>query len=248
VLTRVETELAFERGRLRNSQAGLAQALALSLDTVEKINITQEPVSRSSQSEEPAVIRASALRNRLDVHESLYAFGAADAEVKLAVAAQYPELSLSPSYFWDQGDSVWSLAAGLIFPPGLRGTAAIKEAEARRELAAQRFIALQLRVIGEAERAGHRLAVARSLTESATRQGVSAREQVARMERRFERGNADRLELTAARIAAAYSADVQRDAAGALLRALAALEDAIQEPVLNRRARIGAAPPAGAVR
>src|SRR5258706_13674770 len=81
-------------------------------------------------------LRRMALRNRLDVHRKLLEFGAADAEVKGAVAAQNPDFTLGPGYTWDQGDNIWSLAVGMTLPPAAQTRAAIREAQARRALAA----------------------------------------------------------------------------------------------------------------
>jgi len=206
-LAEIESTLAAERGRMREARTALALSLGLSLETFESMTIATDPLRDLIEAPTADRLRESALRNRLDIHQRLLAFGAADAEVKLAVASQYPELTFSPGYFWDQGDSVWSLAASIAYPSRLRAKTAVREAEARRELAALRLIELQSQVIGEAR--------------------------LARVENLFDRGAADRLELTAARLAAASSAQIEREGAIAKLRALAGLEDATQQPWLD---------------
>jgi outer membrane protein TolC len=233
LVAELQSALAAERGRLREAQVALARAVGLPLETFDALAIAShasfvpvEPMARDA-------LRESALRNRLDVYQGLLAFAAADAEVKLAVASQYPELALSPGFLWDQGDAVWSLAGSIAFSPELRAKAAIRQAEAKRELAAQRFLELQTQVIGEAERAAERLLSARSLSEAAARQSEAARAQLLRVERLFEGGGADRLQLTAARLAASSAADGERLARTSTLRALAGLEDVLQEPVLD---------------
>ncbi|MGH8630259.1 MAG: TolC family protein, partial [Burkholderiales bacterium] len=174
-LAEIESAFAAEGARLREVQVAAARAIGIPPGMFEQMTIARDALPvRVDEIRGAAALRQVALRNRLDVYQRLHVFAAADAEVKLAVASQYPELTLSPGYFWDQGDSVWSLAAAIAFPPGVRAKAAIRRAEARRELAAQRFIELQTQVIGETEEAAARLASARSLSQTAATQSVTA--------------------------------------------------------------------------
>jgi outer membrane protein TolC len=233
-LAEVESASVTERARLREMQVAAARAIGIPPETFERMTIAADALSgRVEETRSAAALREAALRNRLDVYQRLRLFAAADAEVKIAVASQYPELTVSPGYFWDQGDSVWSLAAAIAVPPATRARAAIRQAEARRELAAQRFLEVQLQVIGETQQAAARVASAQSLSQTAARQSEAARAQLARMQSLFDRGGADRLQLTAARVAAATAADGERQARFATLRALAELEDALEEPILD---------------
>jgi outer membrane protein TolC len=232
-LTEVETALAAQRGQMREARAAMAHSLGLAPQTFDRMTLAPDAVPRSIDAPGPDELREAALRNRLDIHQHLLAFEAADAQVKLAVASQYPELTFSPGYLWDQGDSVWSLAASIAYPPGMRSRAALREAQARRELEARRVIELQSRIIGEAQQASERLASARNLSATASAQADAGRARLARVENLFARGTADRLELTAARLAATASAEIERQAATATLRALAGLEDVMQKPLLD---------------
>jgi outer membrane protein TolC len=229
----LETALVVEQGRVRENEAAAARALQLPLEVLQRMPIARDALAASPASADAIALRARALRNRLDVREQLLAYAAADAEVKLAVAAQFPEIRLSPGYLWDQGDNVWSLAAGLVLPSTARNKAAIGEAQARRELAAQRFLALQAQVIGATGEAHERVAGARAGRDAAQRQAQAAREQLSRVERMFERGSSDRLQLTAARLAAAALSESEQQAATTLLRTLARLEETTQSPLLD---------------
>ncbi len=175
-------------------------------------------------------LRGLALRNRLDVHRKLLEFGAADSEVKLAVAAQNPDIVLGPGYTWDQGDNVWSLAVALSVPSAARATAAIREAQARRELAAQLFIAVQAGAIADTERASVQYRLARERVAAARRQTGLQQEQEARVTRQFEAGAADRLQRVAAKLEALATRAVLDAAQTELRQSLARLEDAVQRP------------------
>ncbi len=211
----------------------LASALGLPLDVVRAMRlgfpVAETAVFASSDSE----LRGLALRNRLDVHRKLLEFGAADAGVKLAVAAQNPDIVLGPGYAWNQGDNVWSLAVGLSVPSAARATAAVRETEARRELASQVFLAVMTRAIPETERAAVSYRLARNRIAASLQQARIQQEQEARVARQFDAGAADRLQRVAAQLetlaarAALYAAQAE------VLQSLARLEDAVQRPLFG---------------
>jgi outer membrane protein TolC len=173
------------------------------------------------------------LRNRLDVHRKLLEFGAADADVKAAVAAQNPDVTLGPGYTWDQGDNIWSLAVGMSLPPAAQTRAAIREAQARRELAAEQFSAIQADAISLVERAGAQYRLARDRLAGADQQLQMQREQESRVSRQFESGAADRMQRVAARIDTLAAETIQQAAVVELRQTIARLEDAVQRPLLG---------------
>jgi outer membrane protein TolC len=178
-------------------------------------------------------LRRLALRNRLDVHRRLLEFGAADADVKLAVAAQNPDITLGPGYTWDQGDNIWSLAVGMTLPPAAQTRAAIREAQARRELAAEQFAATQADAISLAERAGAQYRLARDRMAGAEQQLQARRQLEARIERQFGTGSADRMQRVAARIDTLASETIFQASRVELRQAVAHLEDAVQRPLMG---------------
>jgi outer membrane protein TolC len=230
-----QLELARDREAARAQRAlgELAQALGLPLDVVGAMDLRFEPEPPEAVEMGAAELRRLALRNRLDVHRKLLEFGAADAEVKLAVAGQNPDITLGPGYTWDQGDNVWSLAVGFSIPSGARTQAAIREAEAQRELAAQQFQATQIAALAAAEGAAAQYRSARGRVAAAQRQAQLQREQEARIVRQFDAGAADRLQRVTARIDLLTAQDMLREARTESTRALAQLEDAVQRPLFG---------------
>jgi len=178
-------------------------------------------------------LRGLALRNRLDVHRKLLEFGAADADVKLAVAAQNPDIVLGPGYAWNQGDNTWSLAVGLSVPSAARATAAIREAEARRELAAQLFMAVQTGAIADTERAAVQYHLAHDRVAAALQQARIQEEQQARVGRQFDAGAADRLQRVTAQLEALATRAALHAAQAEIRQSLAQLEDAVQRPLFG---------------
>lgn len=227
-----QLEVARDEGASRHQRAlgELASALGLPLDVVREMRLSFPVVETVVFASSDSELRGLALRNRLDVHRKLLEFGAADAGVKLAVAAQNPDIVLGPGYTWEQGDNVWSLAVGLSVPSAARSTAAIREAEARRELAAQLFIAVQTGAIADTERAAVQYRLARERVAAALRQARIQQEQETRVARQFDAGAADRLQRVAAQLetlaarAALYAAQAE------IRQSLAQLENAVQRP------------------
>jgi cobalt-zinc-cadmium efflux system outer membrane protein len=231
-LSQLEQARDQQAARAQGGLADLALAVGVPLEMVAAMDLrfdADPPVTLTDAAE----LRRLALGNRLDVHRKLLEFGAADAEVKLAVALQNPDITLGPGYTWDQGDSVWSLAVGFSLPSGARARAQIRESEAQREVAAQQFLATQMAAIASAETAaaGYRSALDRLA--GARRQLALQQEQEARVVRQFDAGSADRLQRAMARVGSLTAGGAVQLAQTGSRQALARLEDAVQRPLFG---------------
>ena len=226
-----EAELAVEKSRWADAQGALASALGLPLETVRSLNIADDPLDDPGAVPDAMNARGEALRNRLDVHAGLLEYGAADAELRLAVAKQYPVVVLSPGFLWDQGDNIWSLASAFIVP---RSTVArVREAEARRDVAGEQFTALQIRVINEVELARETMQVTKENVNAGADVVKRAQVQLDRASRYFEAGGGDRVELVTARLVAVQAQQHLLDARVVWRKSIARFEDAMQRPVLG---------------
>lgn len=233
LLAQLEFARDQELSRRQQALGRLSAAIGLPADIVQQMVLA--PTSTAANGFDPVAVelRRLALRNRLDVHRRLLEFGAADADLKLSVAAQNPDILLGPGYSWDQGDNIWSLAVGLSMVPATRARAAIRQAEARRELAAQVFFATQARAIAEAEQAGTRYHGARDRIAGAERQARVQQELESRVSRQFDAGSADRMQRVGARLEALDARARLLAARADLNQALAQVEDAVQRPLLD---------------
>jgi len=209
----------------------LAQAVGLPTQALRSVQLSFAAFEEIPPSPGVEAARREALLNRVDMRRSLLEFNAADAQVKLEIARQYPTFSITPGYLWDQGDNVWSLAVDLLLPAALTHGPAIQAAQAQRDAAAHQALALQSAVLGEADARNAVFAQARQAAEASQ---TAMRTQLARsaqIQRQFDLGQADRLEMTLARIEAMQ---VERRAIAAHIdahQALGQLEDAMQIPL-----------------
>jgi cobalt-zinc-cadmium efflux system outer membrane protein len=172
-----------------------------------------------------------ALLNRLDMRRKLLDYAASDALVKLEVARQYPGVTLRPGYLWDQGDHVWSLATDLLLPTLLGNTPGVQVAQARREVAAQQATGYQMSIINEVHTALAGYAQVAAGAKAAAQANQLLRFRNTQLQKQFDAGYIDRLELAQARL---ETLSVERNAQAAHLetqRVLGQLEDALQRPL-----------------
>lgn len=220
------------------AMAQLAQALALPASGVETLRVARWPVlppagGAGSEGAGPdaATARALALRNRLDLAREIASYAVAEANVRLEVARQYPQVRLGPGLVWDQGDRIWQI--GLALPLALlhRNQAGIAAAEARRSAQAAQVLARQTAVAGEVEAARQRLVALAAPLLAARREVESAERHVALVRQSFDAGAADAGTLIAARTLALQARRQVNDSTAAWRQAQWALEASLQAPL-----------------
>jgi cobalt-zinc-cadmium efflux system outer membrane protein len=177
------------------ASADLAAALAVPLAALEALHL--EPTV-STEPPPYTELQQEVLRTHPRVLRALAEYERAERDLALAVAAQYPAIELSPGYFLDQGDSVWSLFGGVVVPLFASHDAAIASAAAARDMAREHFHAEQAAMIAELQRAHANWRAAVQVHDAA--RGV-AREVVhthAELEAAAAEGIVDRLSVTRA--------------------------------------------------
>jgi outer membrane protein TolC len=220
------TEAAAE-ARLATSVGLPVRALAgaaLSFDAFEHVT----PLSDGIAGGEP---RRRALTGRTEIAAALAEYEAAQSGLQLAVAGQYPNVTLGPGYNYDIGVNKFSLSPALDLPVFNQNQGQIAEALASRQQAAAKFTALQAGVIGAID-------AALAAYGSATRGLATADALLAGAQRRagqvaasFRAGQVDRPTLVSAELETAVIRLARFDAVVARLQAIGALEDALQSPL-----------------
>jgi outer membrane protein, heavy metal efflux system len=85
------------------------------------------------------VIQRDAVLNRLDVRRALAQYAAAEADLQLEIAKQYPDIQIGPGYTYEEGHSYFTLGLSATLPVFNRNQGPIAEAEARRREAGRRL-------------------------------------------------------------------------------------------------------------
>lgn len=210
----------------------LAEAVGLPGTVLDTLALRFDGLADAEAPLPPALaLQRAALLHRVDLRAGLARYAAADAQLRLELARQWPELVLKPGYAWDQGDNRWSLGLALNLPPGGDNGAPIAQASALREVEAQRCRALQVAALAALDAARQALAAADARQAAAKARWQASGARRARAERRLAAGDADRIELLTARLAEADARQQLIEARSARWVAEGGLEDVVQQPL-----------------
>jgi outer membrane protein TolC len=200
----------------------------------------------------PAEIQRDAVLNRMDVRRSLAQYAAAEADLQLEIAKQYPDINIGPGYTFEETHSFFTVGLSSVIPLFNRNLGPIAEAEARRKEAAAAFLQTQAQVIAKCEHAfATYTAALRELAEAQSLYQFQET-QLQTVQQAIRAGADNRLSLDGVQIQLSVLAKARLDALGRAQRALGDLEDAVQRPLdhdgvfqiqpespaLNRQSRI----------
>jgi outer membrane protein TolC len=232
-LNKTQLDLSDARSKQAEAHSRLAEALGLSEAALNRENLNYNFATPDVEQLTSAEARKVALRSRADILVALADYAAAEADLRLQVAKQYPDLHFGPGYAWNSGnagDNQWSLGLTLELPVLDQNQGPIAEAVARRKLAAAKFLERQAQVVGEIDRAvaGFRVAGEQWRTgkellaaEQRQQQSIAAQRQA---------GADDSLDWLSAQLEWHSAQLAQLDNQAKLQAAYGALEDALQCP------------------
>jgi cobalt-zinc-cadmium efflux system outer membrane protein len=175
--------------------------------------------------------RREALTRRADIQASLALYSATQSDLKLAIAGQYPDVTLSPGYSYQYGINQYQLNVLATLPIFNQNQGAIAEAVAKRQEAAASFIALQAQVIGEIDHATVAYRKSSEALASAAAMQADEAHRARQVEKSFSAGQADRPTLVSTQMEAAVTALANFDAVLQQRQALGSLEDALERPL-----------------
>ncbi len=199
----IEQQNAELREEVDAAQAAAARALGMPPQALDGVTFIWPDWGEPPPMDEDTrrATREQALLSRADLGQAMAAYASAEARLQLSVARQYPQLVLSPGYYWDHGIAKFPFDVGFTLPLN-RNKGEIAEARAGRELAGQRMLALQADIYGAivaAERAEH---IARAAADAAQRQLEAVRRQKQTADLSFRLGAADAEDQVVAEILA----------------------------------------------
>ncbi len=173
-----------------------------------------------------------AVLDRLDIRRSLAQYTAAETDLQLEIAKQYPDIQIGPGYTYEEKNNFFTLGVSITLPLFNRNQGPIAEAEAKRREAAATFLQKQAQVIGDSEKA---FAVYSAALNELAEADQSLRQlqdtQLRMTQLAVAAGEEDRLTLNGVQLENAAVARARLDALGRAQIALGDLEDAVQRPL-----------------
>jgi outer membrane protein TolC len=211
----------------------LTEAIGIPLAALDSVKLSfaalEEPVQPAADVGS-GELRWTALTNRSDVQALLAHYAAAESALALQIANQYPNITLSAGYGYDQGLHKYILFPAADLPVFNQNQGPIGEAAARREAVAARFTGLQMQVIDAVDGASAEYQAATRTLVSANALLADEQDRERRTSRWFQAGEADRPTLLAAQLERITAEQSRFDALVRQRQALGALEDALQHP------------------
>ena len=233
--------LANEQAKLAEIRANLATDVGLPLErfnglNLKPLNLDEAVATQSAHLNTPDKnrdLQASALLNRLDIHRSLEKYAAAESKIKLEVAKQMPDISLTPGFAFEFGDSIWSLGFSALLNLLNKNQTLIAEATQLREVEGAQFEALQARIIGDLGRGLAAYAASLENMRGLKVQLETQRMLTLKLQRQFDAGLIDRLDLTQNQLNTSTLEQQLLDAQFNSLQAALAVEDVMQRPLFE---------------
>ena len=148
-----------------------------------------------------AGLRREALIRRPEIRAALARYNAAQASLRLAVARQYPDLTIGPGYEYDRGENKFILSVSLPLPVFNQNQGPIAAARAARQVAAAEFAQTQTAVLGQTEAAVTDWQASHREAQRTRRLLQLARQTVRSDQAMFKAGQIGRLRLAGAEVA-----------------------------------------------
>lgn len=211
-----------------DSRSALARALAVSVRQVDQLPIRADSRAACVAIDSLPVdtLETLSLRTLSVVGAALADYSVAEADLRVQIAQQYPDVVLGPGIAWEQGVRRWILSLGLPSIAIDRARGPIAEAVARRAVQAARVKLVQDAVLAAVDsgvatcrHVQREIVVADSLVRTSN-------EQVALAQAAYQRGEIGRTEIAVAQLASVRAERTRHQAAQRALAAGVALENA----------------------
>ena len=191
-------EVASRRREFQSGRARLAADVGLPSAELVQVSVSPDSLLACPVADRSDSLERLALTLRPELHRVLAEYQVAEGDVRVEAANSWPDLALGPGLFFDHGVNKWTIAFGLPSLPLNRNRGPIAEAEARREVSAQRVAEVQGQILGGVEEA---LAGCAAASEEMRALDLSAaRERVGLTEAAYQRGEVGRLEVLVAQL------------------------------------------------
>ncbi|WP_411728252.1 TolC family protein [Methyloglobulus sp.] len=222
--------------RVAESQVLLATAIGIPVDALARIELDFSKLAQPPDlSLLPiAKLKETALRKRPDILAAIEDYAAAQSALQLEIANQYPNIQANPGYTWEMGEHRWLLGATALQLPILhQNQGPIAEAEAKRNELTVRFEALQMRILGEIDRAHAGLASVLAKWRDAEKQMRLQQDNLHSAQAWFNAGETDHLSLLGAELENAVAERARLDVLVETQQVFNVLEDTLRYPIAS---------------
>ncbi len=200
-VTRLETQknllaLARQQARVTESYVKLAAMLGINPDKFigRDIEFANQWSSTERYELTRPEIRQDMLQNRLDVQKALIEYQVFEAALRYQIEKQYPDITLSPGFIFDQDDKIWTLGTAWLLPLLHNNDGQIEQALAERRLMQQRFLQLQSQIINQLNLLWSGYETSVDAHDQALVLMNSAKQNFSNLEKQYELGYVDRIE------------------------------------------------------
>ncbi|MHB8389330.1 MAG: TolC family protein [Acidobacteriaceae bacterium] len=232
-LTNLRQALRTAEGQVHTTHAALASAIGIPDSALDGKTLTWPDLDRlpGLASLPSRTIHQSAVLNRLDVQRALEQYEAAQSNLQLQAARQYPDINIGPGYAYEEGFNLISLNLSSVLPLRNHNQGPIAEAEAQRKVAGTQLLAVQSTVISDSDKALAQYA-ATYATLQESKHSVSELEQQQRTATHLlQSGETEQFTVIAAEVQTAVAERARLDAQHQAQLSLGLLEDALQRPI-----------------
>jgi outer membrane protein TolC len=233
-LAKTQLSIGTTEGQIAAAKVSLAASIGVPVSGLEDSEFSwpdlDSPPSPDSFSRQ--TIQRDAVLNRLDVRRSLAEYAAAEADLQLEIAKQYPDVQIGPGYTYEEKNNFFTIGLSVTLPLFNRNQGPIAEAEARRKESGAAFLLTQAQVIAQGEHAYASYNAALKELAQADRSLRRLQDtQVQMMQHAVSAGEDDRLALNGLELEATAVTRARLDALSRAQTSLGALEDAVQRPL-----------------
>lgn len=216
--------------------AKLAADIGLTLNEFKRIpiamnDVTEDIKQNQTMSLSMESLQSDAVIHRIDIRRALARYAASEAKLKLEVAKQIPDISLSPGYAFEFGDRVWSLGFSTLLNMLQQQPKLIQQAEQLRAVEGAQFEAIQASAIAQTNNAWAQFSAAKVAHNSAHEMLNARAAHIQKIQNQFDAGLADRLILTQAKLILHLAEQDVNTTGFEVLRQYAHLENTIQRPL-----------------
>lgn len=221
-------------GQRAQTKVTLAAAIGLPVSALDGLPVNWPNLDRvpSPTVLSAAQIQRDAVLNRLDVRRALAQYTAAQKNLQLELARQFPNLQIGPGYEYEEGHNFFSPSLAIELPVFNRNQGPIAQAEARRKEAAATLLATQANVIAQSEQALAQYRALYGVLQVAQKTRENLQDvQVPMAQRTIRAGESDWLSFNAVLLQSSAAEKTWVNALFQAQSALGQLETAVQEPL-----------------